>query len=495
MDFTERITRIENFTNFLRKGKENPDPALNIKIGKKIAKMHEYIFADNYSANEREWRTFFRSMEGKLIGIKRYKEISNLLEKNPRLSKKQLLIKLYDMGYSEEFRDYIAHQLKELKSLSTFKLKLEEEINTLLVDVGNNYQEYRMVRGSLEDLLKTKECNDVCKKQVNMLLAGLGANSDKESLAHPMFFKNQTRPSIDELRQLLYSEPLFVLTKAKRERNAELKSFILSYLNQPQFVDIILGKIYKSNTLGKQKAVRFFKLIYDAQAKTVYFPKINKILFSLADAKTNTEILKGVNATVDGDELLITFARRVDALAKEKWKAIRAYAEKFEKDFFAQMKEAEVKAAARGEISPTRDNSLITKVAIFTVAGAGAYSYFYFDGTPSSTEVAIDNNEVPIPGQQTGSSSTTDLGEVPPTNRGVVPHNSTKPKIEKKDQAQDVKVLLDGPEDEMLDQVTDVILDSQTERDPSSEESEKNEGQGFFTNLWCSIFNCIDEGK
>ncbi len=484
MNFTERVTRIEDFTNFLRKGKDNPDPALNIRIAKKIEKMHEYIFADNFSANEREWRTFFRTMEGKLIGYKRYKQIRDLLEANPRISKTKFISEVEAMGFNREFSDYIASQVKEFDDLSTFKLKLQDEINSTLVDIGNQYQQYRMVRGSLEDLLETGECNDICKKQVNLLLSGLGANSERESLAHPIFFKDQQRPSIDELRELLYQEPLFVLTKAKRERNAELKSFLLSYLNQPEFVDMILGKIYKSNTLGKQKAVQFFKLIYDSQARNVYFPKLNKIIFSKGDAKTNTEILKGVNSTVDQDELLVTFARRIDTLAQEKWKAIKKYAEEFEKEFFEKLTAAEQKAKARGELSPTRDRTLITKLAIFGAAGIGTYSYFYFDSEPTSIEIAIEDNEVPIPGNQ-GSSNSVDLGEVEPTERGVVPYGVT---VNDEDEYEDEKVLLDGPEDEVLDEVTDVMLDSQGYRDPSSvKDSQKG---NLFSALWCTLFSC-----
>lgn len=481
MTFTERVTRIEDFTNFLRKGKDNPEPALNIKITKKIEKMHEYIFADNYSANEREWRTFFRTMEGKLIGFKRYKEITQFLNDNPKISKTKFIKYLKERGYNEEFTQYMISQIKEFNELSVFRHKLQEEINSTLVDIGNDYQQYRMVRGSLEDLLETKECNNICKKQVNMLLKGLGANSDKESLAHPIFFKNQNRPSIEELRELLYQEPLFVLTKAKRERNAELKSFLLSYLNQPEFVDLILGKIYKSNTLGKKKAVQLFKLIYDSHARNVYFPKLNKIIFSKGDAKTNTEILQGVNATVDQDELLVTFARRIDTLAQEKWKEIKKYAEEFEKDFFAKMQLAEEKANARGEISPTRDRTLITKIAILTAAGAGTFSYFYFDAEPTSIEIAIEDNEIPIPGNQ-GGSSVEDLGEVEPSDRGVIPYDN-------QDQDdKDVKILLDGEIDTMIEEAGDVMLEEEGYRNPSSvNESNKT---NFFSALWCTIFTC-----
>ncbi len=482
MTFTERVTRIENFTNFLRKGKDNPDPALNIKIKKKIEKLHENIFADNYSANEREWRTFFRSMEGRLIGFKRYKQITEFLEDNPRVSKTKFIKQIQEMEFNEEFKEYMISQVRQLDDLNIFKAKLQEEINATLVNIGNQYQQYRLVRGSLEDLLETNECNSICKKQVNMLLEGLGANSERETLAHPMFFKGEVRPSIDELRELLYQEPLFVLTKAKRERNAELKSFFLSYLNQPEFVDLILGKIYKSNSLGKKKAVQLFKLIYDSHARNVYFPRLNKIIFSKGDAKTNTEILQGVNATVDQDELLVTFARRVDALAQEKWKAIKKYAEEFEKDFFARLQAAEEKANARGEISPTRDRTLIAKIALLTAAGAGTYSYFYFDAEPISTEIPIEDNEIPIPGNQ-GGATTVDLGDVEPTERGVVPYDN---QVNEGDE--DIKILLDGEIDSMIDEVTDVMLEEEGYRDPSSiKDSNKD---NFFSALWCTIFTC-----
>jgi len=479
VEFTERITRIERFTNFLRKGKEDPTPAINLKIAKKLNKLHENIFADNFSANEREWRTFFRTIEAQLIGFKRYKKISMYLEAHPDANESQFVNELVNMGFSDEFNNFIIKQLKDSGTLEKLRPKLNEEINSTLVNLGNNYQEYRMVRGNLEDLLISKECNEICKKQVNLLLKELGVNSEKESLTHPTFFKDQTRPSIEELRKLLYQEPLFVLTKVKRERNAELKSFFLSYLNQPMFVDSILGLIYKSDTLGRQKAVQLFKLIYDSHAQNVYFPKLNKIIFSTADAKANAQTLKGLNSTADQDELLITFARRADALAQEKWKAIKEYAEKFEKDFFEKLSAAEKKALARGEISPTRDKTILTKVALLTAAGAGTYAYFYFDGEPSSIEVEIESNEIEIP--SLGGNSSTDLGEVEPSDRGVTPYE----RIDSNE-----KILLDGEIDQMIDEASVVIMDSDIQRDPSSLRLSHQHKSNLFTALWCTVFTC-----
>ncbi|MAF76921.1 MAG: hypothetical protein CME60_02080 [Halobacteriovoraceae bacterium] len=460
IDFTERVTRIENFTNFLRKGKEDPTPALNLKIAKKINLLHENIFANNFSANEREWRTFFRTIEAQLIGVKRYKKISDFLAENEGISEPDFIKALESMDFNSEFVDFIKKQVRDFERMDQFKSKLQEEINKSLVLLGNKYQEYRMVRGSLEDLLKSKQCNDTCKKQVKLLMDNLGANSEKETLAHPTFFKDQVRPSIDELRKMLYQEPLFVLTKAKKERNTELKSFLLSYLNQPQFVDRILGLIYKSDTIGRRKAVQLFKLIYDSHARNVYFPKLNKIIFSTDSAKINTQVLQGQNATVDQDELLVTFARRLDALAQEKWKEIKAYAEKFEKEFFKRMEDAEKKAQARGTISPTKDNTLLMKVALLTGAGAGAYAYFYFDGTPTSIEIEIEENEVPIPSSL---------------------HDSKE--------EGDQKILLDGEFDQMLDEASEVIYESDTARGPSSLKQKKDRGN-IFRELWCSIFTC-----
>ncbi len=483
IEFTERVSRIENVTNFLRKGKDPATPALNLSIAKKINKLHENIFADNFAANERDWRTFFRSMESKLIAFKRYKKISMYLEANSQINESQFIYQLQSMNFSDEFVEFIVEQMKKANGLEGFKGKLSEEMNSLLVKLGNHYQEYRMVRGSLEDLLITKECNDICKKQVNLLLKELGANSEKESLSHPTFFKNEVRPSVDELRELLYQEPLFVLTKVKRERNAELKAFFLNLLNQPQVLDRLLGLIYKSDTLGKQKAIQIFKLFYDTQAKNVYFPKLNKIIFGTSDAKSTLETLKGLNATVDQDELLITFARRIDALAEEKWKTIKEYAEKFEKEFFEKMKAAEVKAVARGELSPTKDKTLLYKVLLFGTTGAVTFSYFYFDATPTSVEIQMSDDGEEVILQSGNSSINDDEGqEVQPTDRGVVPYGKTEVTEE--------KILLDGEIDEALQEVSEVLMeqDENPERNPSS----LREGQktNLFSALWCTLFTC-----
>lgn len=483
IDFTQKVTRIENFTNFLRKGKKDPTPALNLKIATKINKLHENIFANNFSANEREWRSFFRTMEANLIGVTRFKKISQYLKDNPNIETEDFLKALDEMNFNDEFKVFIKEQFNEQTDLKKFKAKLDSEINSTLVKIGNNYQEYRMVRGSLDDLLASKECNEVCKKQINMLLSELGANSQKESLAHPTFFKGQKRPSIESLRKFLYAQPLFVLTKSKKERNVELLSFLLSYLKQPIFIDRIVGLIYKSDTLGHKKAVQLFKLFYDTHAKNVYFPKLNKIIFSSNGTKENLQTLKGLNSTIDKDELLVTLSRRIDTLAQKKWKELKEYAKKFEQDFYKKMEAAEKKGEARGQISPTRDHTLLTKIVLFGAAGAGTYSYFYFDGEPTSIEVELEENEIPL---QNPPSENGDGVEVAPTDRGVVPYDNEQ---EENATETEYPILLEGPVDQMLDEASEVIEESNINRGPSSM-TKKEEEHSFFSKLWCSLFTC-----
>jgi hypothetical protein len=486
LKFTEKLSRIETFTNWLRKGKDDPTPALDLKIAKRLEILQANIFSDNHSENEREWRTFFRIMEGKFIGFKRYKKISLLLEANPRIGKKKFINELRSMNFSDEFINYMEAQLKELGDLKSFRFKLKEEMNSTLVDLGNDFREYQMVRGELENLLTSADCNSVCLKNVKLLISELGANSEKESLAHPIFFKNEKSPSFEELQELLYQEPLFVMTEAKRERNAELKSFFLSYLNQPKVVDSFFGILYKSSPLGKSKAIRVFKIIYDAHARNEYFPKLNKIIFGSSDPKTNAEILIGQESLEDLDELLITFARRIDTVAKSKWKSIKEYAKEGQQELFNRMEEAEIFAQARGDLSPTNDDTKFYKLAILGIAGAGALSYFYFDRKPSSIDDALDNNipnnEDERDGPHSSGGTVTDLGDVPPTDRGVVPYD------------EDNSIMLDGEEDQAIEELVTILYQTNFKRGPSSIQysikGKRNYKNNFFSALWCTVFTC-----
>lgn len=464
----DRITRIENFTNSLRTQRDAIDTALNIKIYKKIDKIYENIFNDAFTPNERTWRVFFREMETNLAAFRRYKTLKDFMERRPELSIEDFKAKVFQLNFSEDFQNYLFSQVAKANDIMSFKSLFDEEYKKILVSIGNDYQEYRMVLGSLEKLQGTKECSEICKSQIQRLLSSLGVASEKERLMNPIFLGGESRIPLEELRDSLYSEPLFVLTKAKKERNAELLNFIISFFPNLNFADNIFGLIYKSKIIGNTRAVKFFSLIYDAQARAFHFPKINKIIHSTLDTNKNLELLIILNDTIDADELLVTFARRIDALAQKKWKSLLEFAKANDKAFFEKMTTASKKASARGAISPTAQKSTTSRIATYLALGTvPALGYFYFDAPSASTLIPFSDED-----SQSG------LGGQTVTEVEIPPEELLE---------------LQGDTDSTLDEVSEVIENDTVavERDPSSiGHFRQKYRSNFFEALWCSITKC-----
>jgi hypothetical protein len=459
--YMEKVTRIEKTTNLLRKIKENPEPALNLKIWKKIAVLDSFLFNGSHAPNERQWRTFFREFEASWISFSRSKRIVDYFNEEIIVDEAKFFQKLQEWGYSQEYQDFIKRSLDELGTIEKLKIQLELEQKSTLTHLGNNYHEYRMVRGHLEELLEKEECNENCRRYANYLLGSLGSESEKEKMMFEIFFKGADRPDIKEMREILYQHETFVLTRLKRERNAEIMGFLTSIVSQPEFIDTVLGYVYKSKLLEKRRAVKLFRMVYDAQARKNHFPKINRVIYGPNEPKRALDLLQSLNTSTGDDELLVTFARRVDGGADKKWAKILEHAKSEDPDFHKRMIEATEKAKARGDMSPTTQRSFVGKLAALVVIGVPTVGYFYFDGLPTSVEEYLYG--------------ASESGEASDPNY---------PKPES-----DIEIELDGEEDETLQEVGEVLA-SETDREPSSTSFRPKKGKAIFTQFWCSLLDC-----
>lgn len=447
------MAAIEKVTNLLRKFKENPEPALNIKVWKKIAKMEEFLLNGSHSPNERNWRTFFREFEANYISFRRSNEILELFHKTPDISSDDLFKKLKAANYPKPYLDFLNTRLQEAGSLQRLMDALNLERNSTLVRVGKDYHEYRMFRGALDDLLESEECSENCKRMVGLLYSNLGSESPKEKMMFEVFFEGENRPDIKEMREFLYQQELFVRTRLKRERNAEFFGMLKSLVSQPEFIDSLLGYIYKSQLLGKRRAVKLFKMIYNAQARNIYLPKINRLIYGPQEADKAMDLLQNLNAPIAKDELLVTFARLVDKRSEAKWELIANHAKNADPNFYKRMTEAKETALARGDLSRTNPRSTVGTIAALAVIGIPAVGYFYFDGLPTVVEEYLYGEE-----------------------------KSLEPGLPAPENSEDIEI--DGEEDLTLDEASEVVT---TEgRVPSSQKRHLP----LFTEFLCQRFHC-----
>lgn len=378
-----KIASLERVTNFLRSSKENSEPAINLSIWKKIDLINDFLFSNRNAVNERMLQTFFREYEANLISFQRIQPLLLELSSLGNFDEAALKQVLDSATYTSEFKDFILKRFQGAVSSDSFLKLLKSEKRRLLIALGNHYQEYRMIRGHLEDIQMNANCSELCQDLAQRLLLRIGATSEKEKSLHKLFFAGESRPNIGQFRDSLYEEPLFVLTKLKRERNLELFYFIRSIFLQPEIMDRILGLIYKSNRMGKFRAIQLFKWIYNMQARLLHFPKINRLVYGPTDIDKSLGLLKEVNTTIAKDELLVSFSRRVDLLSSKKWDSILEHAKSNDSSFYERMVEASKKGVARGEISPVHRKSSAARIASVFVFSSSALTYFYHDEAKS----------------------------------------------------------------------------------------------------------------
>jgi len=76
----KEVEKIERQTNFLRKLKDNPEPALLLSIQARLAKMDSFLLNEQFSIPHREWRPLFREMEFSFVIVQNNKKIIKILE-------------------------------------------------------------------------------------------------------------------------------------------------------------------------------------------------------------------------------------------------------------------------------------------------------------------------------------------------------------------------------------------------------------------------------
>ncbi|WP_419168670.1 hypothetical protein [Halobacteriovorax sp.] len=374
-ELKEKINKLETLNRRLRNTSEHKEPAMSLSVWKKIEKLDNNLFTKHYSVNVRDWRVFFRDFEVNFISFKRMKDISDFLSSTD-VTKTKLKKYLKEKEYSDEFNEFILSKFDNSPNADLFKIEVDKEAERNIINIGNDYYEYRLVREHIRDLENSDLCNKECQVELKKLMANLGVASDREKSTLPIFFKGESRPELDDITRVVHENPMALITKLKKERNSEVVNWLYSLLLQPEIVDTFMGLIYKSKHIGKYRAVRLFQAFYNARARRLHFPKINNIVKSFSnDLVKSYSNLKTVNTTIPKDELLVTFARMVDALAVKKYKLLKQYAKENDPKFYERMLAAEEKAYARGDISITHRRSVIGQLVQFIPASTPIYLY------------------------------------------------------------------------------------------------------------------------
>lgn len=375
----KEIETIERQTNFIRKLKDNPEPAIILNISSKLSKMDSFLLNEQFSIPHREWRPLFREMEFSYVIVKNNeKALKSLGEMPDSASWEDVSRTLKKDGFNTDQLSLFEEIFKSRKNLNGFRSALTIESQQRQVKMGNYYQEYTMIREHLEELLKGDACNEKCKKEITTMLDRLGLGGEGDKIRFSRVVGNSKRPTLEELWTMMQTHPLISVARLKKERSFEVFSAFRDLILQPAILTKLSKMVYNLPGVNRSKLIRLFKVVYDYQARSLYFPDINQIVRSTKPIAEKFNYMRELNSAVDSDELITTFARRIDHQAKTTWKDLRVYSEANDKEFFQRMIDAEAKAKARGEISLTVEQSVPAKIAAIIFAG-GAVGYYYFD--------------------------------------------------------------------------------------------------------------------
>lgn len=379
----KQIQKLEKKTNKLRLKKSNSEPAINLMIWKKIAKYDALLANNSFSQITRELRPLFREVETAVIIIKKYESI---LEVVNRVGTEDISLLKQELGHhsiSNELIDAVIDRVSlagmDLKKLNAY---YESVIDENSIHLGHFYHEYKLVRLHFENMMEQSSCSESCKLNINKLLDSIGVASNTDQQRYSIFLKDAARPSWLELSESLNSHPLAYTTRLKRERDEEFKLFLKGLVAEVLPIDELAQVILNAPGISKSKAIRVIKIFYDRIARLVHFPKVNQIMRSPQEVADKFDLFIQLNTTVvPQDELMVTFARRIDSQTKKAWSEMIKFAKENQEsypDILKRMEQAKEKAMARGEISLVHEKSFTTRLAIILSAG-GSFAYYYFN--------------------------------------------------------------------------------------------------------------------
>lgn len=392
-DYRKLITKLENQSNFMRRLRMPPAPAITMRLERKLVKIEDSLLRGEYSIAHREFKTLFREFELEHTNIIQSTKALEYLQSHPSAGFEKLKQAGIAPGYVRFWQESV--NIDRLKSyLQQFKHRSERYI-------GSYYYEYFSIRKRLEELLEHPSCDQNCKDNLERLTSSVGIDSEAERMRFAGLLEGVESANLEQIRQTVHSSPVATVQRLKVERNAEFLATLKHLALQTTFLNTLNKILLNTPYINRTKLTRLFSFIYDEQAKTLDFPKINNLLRMDDDPAKRLASLREYNSLTENDRLLVNLARRSDGLAKDLWSSAKEAASSSDEHFHKRMESAEVLARARGDLSAVHSSSVLSKLAAVALA-SGAIAYFSIEETLTPQDVIefiephLEENEVLI---------------------------------------------------------------------------------------------------
>ncbi|MBU6374659.1 MAG: hypothetical protein KGQ59_01570 [Bdellovibrionales bacterium] len=254
--------------------------------------------------------------------------------------------------------------------------------------LGTHFEEYRALRQHLADLMGARSgfCDAPCSRFASEIESSAGL-TDLHMKSFVVSFEGMSRPTLQEVSDTFYSSTTAQVQSLRRTMFVEVRSTLLTMASSLVMIQEFQRLAARVPELGPKfrwtRGVLFF--LYDTRARQIHFPQLSRIFRAQGGAAEQIQMLEQM-ALPPNDDLLVTFARRMDQDYRELWRSLKSQAQaRFESgaeggersaSLIARMEEAEKSAISLGGISVHFEHSPAVKLGALIVAGYGGYAWY-----------------------------------------------------------------------------------------------------------------------
>ncbi|NDD93423.1 hypothetical protein EBZ37_15250, partial [bacterium] len=254
--------------------------------------------------------------------------------------------------------------------------------------LGSGFEEYRALRQHLADLMRAKAgfCDSSCSRFAAEIEASTGL-TDMNLKSFVVSFEGMSRPSLQEVSDTYYASMVAQQRALQRVFFTEIRSTLLTMASSLVMIQEFQRLAARIPELGPKmrwtRGVLFF--LYDTRARQIHFPQLSRIFRAQGGVSEQIQMLEQM-ALPPNDDLLVTFARRMDQDYRDLWRSLKNQAQaRFDSgaegaersaSLIARMEEAENSASALGGLSAHFEHSPAVKLGALIVAGYGGYAWF-----------------------------------------------------------------------------------------------------------------------
>lgn len=298
--------------------------------------------------------------------------------------------------YIRKFRSMLAEAVTARGASAEIR-RLEQLVSQQEQVLGGSFEEYRALRSHLADLVAGRGgCDSSCMKMASDIEVSLGM-TDLNRKAFVASFEGMSRPTLQEVIDTFYSSLIAQEASLRGALFQEVRNTLMtlssSVIMLKEFQRIAAKVPALHSKLKWTRGVLFF--LYDSRARTIHFPQLSRIMRAQGGVTEQIQMVEQM-ALPPNEDLLVTFARRMDQDYREAWKALKQESKaRFDSgndganadvSLHGRMLAAEKDAADLGGISSHFDHSPAVKLGALVVAGYGGYAW-YQHGSESEKQV------------------------------------------------------------------------------------------------------------